>query len=59
MATPKRQKECNNEDLIPRRLMCAIENPATSNEIIPPTDLKEPSNASPNSASINADTFLN
>ena len=57
MATPKCQKECNNEDVIPRRLLCAVENPATSNEMIQLTGLKEPSNASADSASTNGGAF--
>ena len=31
METPERQKRCDN-DFIPRRLLCATENPATGNE---------------------------
>ena len=57
MVTPKCQKECNNKDVIPRRLLCAIENPATSNEMIQLTGLKEPTNTSADSGSINAGAF--
>ena len=57
MATPRGQKECSNEDVIPRRLLCAVKNPTTSNEILLLTGLKEPSNASADSASINAGAF--
>ena len=39
METPKREKECDNDGFIPRRLLC--ENPATGNETIPLSDLKE------------------
>ena len=44
METPKCQKEREGEDFIPKRLLCATENPATGNETIPLLDLKEPSN---------------
>ena len=40
METPKRKK-IDNEGFIPR--LCATENPATGNETIPLSDLKEPS----------------
>ena len=53
METPKCQKECNNEDVIPRRLLCAVENLVTSNEMIQLTGLKDPLNALADSASTN------
>ena len=46
MEMPEHQKRRDNEDFIPRRLLCATENPATGNEMIPLPDLKEPLNLS-------------
>ena len=40
METPEHQKGRDNEDFIPRRLLCATKNLATGNETMPLPDLK-------------------
>ena len=44
METPECQKGCDSEDFVPRRLLCATENPATDKKTISLSDLKEPLN---------------
>ena len=46
METPERQKGRDSEDFVPRRLLCATENPATDKKTISLPDLKEPLNVS-------------